>query len=493
MARYVLALDQGTTSSRALLFDEHGKMVRMSNRPLPVRFPADGWVEQDPETIWETQREAAEEALGAAGNGTVVAIGVTNQRETTICWDPGTGEVLAPAIVWQCRRSEGICDRLRKAGWTEKIRQKTGLVVDAYFSLSKILWLLENVPQIRSRMKSGRVVFGTVDSWLIYRLTGGAGKGLCRTEPSNASRTSLFSLDSLDWDDELLELCTITRDNLAQVLPSDAELGMASIGGREIPIRAALGDQQASLFGHQGTAPGKVKCTFGTGAFLLAHAGTEAVRPDGGLLGTVGWTRLNGERSYAVEGAVFVAGAAIQWLRDGLGILQSSAESEDRARQVADSLGVVVIPAFVGLGAPWWKPSVRGAVFGLTRESNANHIVRATLEGVAHQVADLLEIPALASTRSLAIDGGMSANRLFSEILADLTRCEVRAAANAEVTAAGAAALAADAVGLCSSAKFLSSAAEVLVSMPGKSGAVSGIEAERAKWKRAVGLLTQSE
>lgn len=490
MTRYVLALDQGTTSSRALLFDQSGKIIRTASRPLPVRFPADGWVEQDAETIWQTQLDAAEEAIAAAGEGTIAAVGVTNQRETTVCWDADTGEVLAPAIVWQCRRSEPICERLRRDGWAARIREKTGLVVDAYFSISKIIWLLEEYPSIRSRMAKGRVIFGTVDSWLIYRLTGGAGAGVCRTEPSNASRTSLFALDALAWDDELLDCAGITNANLAQVIPSDGEFGSAKLAGREIPIRAVLGDQQASLFGHQSTAPGKVKCTFGTGAFLLACAGDRPVRPDGGLLGTVGWSRAAGSCSYAIEGSVFVAGAAVQWLRDGLGLIRSSAESEERAGAVEDSAGVIVVPAFVGLGAPWWNADARGAILGLTREATANHIIRATLEGVAHQVADLLDIPALTQTRTVAIDGGMSANRLFCQLLADITGREVRAAVNAEVTAAGVAALAAEACGLANASEFLASAADAVCYLP-REGARRGAVAEaRQRWHGTIRQLT---
>lgn len=488
MSRYVLALDQGTTSSRAILFDLKGSIVRLASRPLGARYPSDGWVEQDAEEIWRTQQEAALECARGVEPAEIAVIGLTNQRETTVCWDRRTGEALAPAIVWQCRRSEAICERLRSDGALPAIRRKTGLVIDPYFSLTKIIWLLENVPGLRGKAADGQAVFGTVDAWILYRLTGGPDGGVIRTEPSNASRTSLFALDTLQWDDELLRLAGVTAANLPEVMASDALLGRTSLFGGDHAIHGALGDQQASLLGHGATDAGTMKCTFGTGAFLLSHAGRSPVVPEGGLLGTVAWARRDERPAFAVEGSVFVAGAAVQWLRDGLGIIASSAESEARAARVPSSNGVIVVPALTGLGAPWWNAHARGTIFGITRETTADHIVRATLEGVAHQVADLIELPSYSETTTLSIDGGMSANGLFCQVLADLTGRAVEVARTPEVTALGAAALAADAAGVAEATALIKGESPLARRVFRPTG--RNVTPERERWREAVRRVT---
>ncbi len=438
--RFVVALDQGTTSSRAILFDLQGHARKIASRALPVSFPRDAWVEQQPEDIWRTQLEALQEVCAGVDPKSILSFGITNQRETTIAWDRKTGAALAPAIVWQCRRSAEICAELRAEGLERLIGERTGLVIDSYFSGSKIRWMLREIPGLREKVKDGSAVFGTVDAWLIYRLSEGRS---FVTDPSNASRTMLCGLGSGNWDSELLSLFELTEDNLPEIKDSDALFAETSVLGRPIPVRAVLGDQQASLFGHGCWAKASGKCTFGTGAFLLVNSGDRIPRSSSGLLSTIAW-RISGQPTqYALEGSVFVAGSAVQWLRDKLGFIKDAAESEALAGQVESSCGVVMIPAFVGLGAPHWKENVRGAIFGLTRDSSVAHIVRATLEGVAHQIADVLETEELSGVTELRVDGGMVSNQLFCRILAMLTQCSVIKSADVEATAKGAAALAA--------------------------------------------------
>lgn len=435
--RYIIALDQGTTSSRAIVYDLSLNEVRRASRPLPVQFPKDGWVEQKPEDIWNSQLESLKEAANGIDPAQIAGIGITNQRETVVAWDKKTGAALSSAIVWQCRRSSEICKRLRDQGLSEEVKRKTGLVLDPYFSGTKVIWMLENIPGLREKVKQGTVVFGTMDSWVLYKLTGNLA-----TEPSNASRTLWYSLETGAWDSKLLSLCGLTETNVPSLLPSNAEFGITGILGAPIPITGILGDQQASLYGHGCFDAGSAKCTFGTGAFLLANTGSTREFSSAGLLSTVAWAKHDSAPQFALEGAVFVAGSVVQWLRDKLGILKRSEDSEAIAASVPDSGGVFFVPAFVGLGAPHWDDAARGTIIGLTRDSSAAQIVRAALESVAHQVADVLEARNFNNLKALRIDGGMSQNRLFCQMLADLTGRRIEVTETAEVTARGAALMA---------------------------------------------------
>ncbi len=487
--RFVLALDQGTTSSRAILYDIKGREQKSASRPLNVTFPQEAWVEQDPEEIWRTQFEAMKEAA-AGREAAIAAIGITNQRETTIAWDKSSGAPLGPAIVWQCRRSADICAELRAKGLAEKLREKTGLVVDSYFSGTKIAWLMRNVPGLKAKVKKGEAVFGTVDSWLLYRLTGG--KTLA-TDYSNASRTLLLALGGETWDPELLALFELTPANLCEVRASNAEFGTTALLGGSIPIRAVLGDQQASLFGHGCFLPASAKCTFGTGAFFLVNTGEEIRRSSSGLLTTIAWQLAGKKRVYALEGALFVAGSVVQWLRDHIKLFPDAAGSEALAGSVDSSGGVILIPAFVGLGAPHWSENVRGAIFGLTRDSSAAQIARAGLEGVAHQVADLFELPELSAVGAIKVDGGMVRNNLFCHILADFSGRKIERASSPELTAKGAAALAAlpeYGGDLAALEKSFSSAAQGEVFEP--SAPRPAVEKDRTRWKTAVSALLQT-
>lgn len=432
----VIAIDQGTTSSRVVAYTASGAEHLSRSRPLPIRFPRDGWVEQDPFEIWESVRVPLEEVARAVKSSQIRAVGITNQRETVVCWSRKTGRPLGPAIVWQCRRTAPDCAALRTKGLSETILRKTGLVIDPYFSATKISWLLKNVPAIKRAAAAGEAVFGTVDSWVLYQLTGGAKSGVIATEPSNASRTMLADLNDGQWSPSLLELFSIRREWLPEIRPSAGFFGTTRLGRREVPVTAILGDQQASLFGNGAVQPGQAKCTFGTGAFLLANTGGSMRTAADGLLTTIAW-RLGTKLTYAREGSVFVAGSAVQWLRDGLKLIRSAAQSETAA--ASSSGGVYVVPAFTGLGAPHWDSRARGAIYGITRDTSAGQIVRATLEGVAHQVADLLDTGGLGRISSLGIDGGMSANKLFGAILADITGLEIVRSPYAEMTAFGAA------------------------------------------------------
>ncbi|MCD8331705.1 MAG: glycerol kinase GlpK [Oscillospiraceae bacterium] len=448
--QYIMALDQGTTSSRCILFDRQGRICGAAQRPLHQSFPRPGWVEHDPVEIWRTQVDAARQALLEAGAGPerIAAIGITNQRETTVVWDRRTGQPVCPAIVWQCRRTAPLCRQLLKEGWGEKVRQRCGLVLDAYFSATKLHWILENVPGVREKARRGDLLFGTVDTWLIWNLTGGAAHV---TDYSNASRTMLYDIHKLQWDGELLERLDIPASMLPQVLPSSQVYGFTdpSIFGRPIPVAGAAGDQQAALFGQGCFRPGMAKNTYGTGCFLLMHTGIQPKDSQRGLVTTLAWG-LDGRVEYALEGSVFVAGAAIQWLRDELGVIDTAAQSEQLAAQVEDTNGCYVVPAFTGLGAPWWDPNARGTIVGLTRGVSRAHLVRATLESLAYQTYDVLkamEQDAGLDLSQLRADGGASANGFLMQFQADLLGVPVHRPACIESTAYGAAGLAGLAVG----------------------------------------------
>ncbi len=456
--RWVLALDQGTSSSRACLVDADGQIRAIAARPLPVAYPHPGWVEQDPEEIWQTQLAAARQVLADAGVTAreIAAVGITNQRETTLVWERATGRPIHPAIVWQCRRTADRCARLRQDGWEARLREKTGLVPDPYFSGTKLAHILDTVAGARAAAERGDLLFGTVDTFLAWRLTGGR---LHITDASNASRTMLYNLRTGDWDDEILTELQIPRVMLPAVHPSSAVYGEtdAELLGAALPLAGIAGDQQAALFGQACFQPGMAKNTYGTGCFLLAHTGGEIVSSRHGLLSTVAWQR-EGETAYALEGAVFVAGAAVQWLRDGLGLIATAAESEAVATSVPDTGGVFMVPAFAGLGAPYWDAGARGVIVGLTGGTGRAHLVRATLEAIAHQTADVVEAMAAdrgAPLQALRVDGGASANEFLMQRQADLLGVPVERAAVAESTALGAASLAGLAIGLWPSLEFL--------------------------------------
>ena len=454
MAQYIMALDAGTTSNRCILFDQEGRVRAAAQKEFPQIFPRPGWVEHDAREIWATQLGVAVEAMGKIGAtaADIAAIGITNQRETTVVWDRATGEPVYNAIVWQCRRTSAYCDELKARGYAEAIRRKTGLVVDAYFSGPKIRWILDNVPGARRRAEAGELLFGTVETWLIWLLTGGR---VHVTDYSNASRTMLFNINTLDWDEELLDLMDIPRSMLPTPVPSSQVYGETDPGffGRSIPIAGAAGDQQAALFGQACFTPGQAKNTYGTGCFLLMNTGDKPVFSSSGLVTTVAWS-LGNRVSYALEGSIFVAGAAIQWLRDEMRLIDSAADSEYHAGKVADTAGCYVVPAFTGLGAPYWDQYARGAIVGLTRGVNKNHIIRATLESIAYQVSDVLEAMRADSgiaLTSLKVDGGASSNNVLMQLQADILQVTVHRPVCVETTALGAAYLAGLAVGYWSS------------------------------------------
>jgi glycerol kinase len=445
---FVLALDQGTTSSRALLFDEAGSVVATAQKEFRQIFPEPGWVEHDPTEIWATQSGVLHEALAKAGVTArdVAAIGITNQRETTLLWERSTGRPLANAIVWQDRRTAPACDALKAAGHEATFTAKTGLVLDAYFSGTKLAWLLDHVPGARARAARGELAFGTVDTWLVWNLTGGA---VHATDPSNASRTLLYDIHAGAWDDELLALLDVPREVLPRVVPSSGVFASTMVDGVAVPLAGLAGDQQAALFGQACDRPGLAKNTYGTGCFLLLNTGGEAVPSRNRLLTTVAWNLGSGP-VYALEGSVFIAGAAIQWLRDGLKIIRTASEAEALAATVRDNGGVYFVPAFAGLGAPHWDPYARGAAFGLTRGSTGGHLARAALEAIAYQSADVLgamEKDAGLTLAELRVDGGAAANALLLQFQADLLGVPVVRPEVLETTALGAAALAGLAVG----------------------------------------------
>ena len=454
MKQYILALDQGTSSSRAIVFDEKGTTCAVAQREFRQIFPKSGWVEHDPHEIWASQASVIAEAISVMDiNGLNIAgIGITNQRETTIVWDSETEEPIYNAIVWQDRRTSDYCDELKNQGLTEMIRQKTGLIIDAYFSATKIKWILDNVPGARKRAEKGKLMFGTVDTWLIWRLTRGE---VHVTDVSNASRTMLFNINTLDWDQELLDLFKIPRSMMPEVKSSSEVYGhtKTTIFAHKVPIAGIAGDQQAALFGQMCTEPGMVKNTYGTGCFLLMNSGEKPILSNNNLLTTVAW-KIGDKVNYALEGSIFVGGSVVQWLRDGLGVIKSSSEVEDLASQVPDTNGVFFVPALTGLGAPWWDQYARGTIIGISRGTTTAHIARAALEGIAFQTMDItaaMSRDAGIPLRELKVDGGASRNNLLMQFQADILGTKVIRPQIVETTAMGAAYLAGLAVGYWSS------------------------------------------
>jgi glycerol kinase len=454
--KYLVALDQGTTSSRAIVFDNKANIIATAQREFSQRYPQAGWVEHDPMEIWSSQSSTLIEVLARAGieGQDVAAIGITNQRETTVIWDKKTGKPIYNAIVWQCRRSQGICQQLKAQGVEDLIRQKTGLVLDPYFSATKIKWMLDNVPGARKKAEAGQLLFGTIDTWLVWKLTHGA---VHVTEPTNASRTMLFNIHSQEWDDELLQLFDIPASLLPQVKPSCAIYGHTDIVGGNISVAGMAGDQQAALFGQLCVEKGMVKNTYGTGCFLLMNTGEQAVTSEHGLLTTIA-IGPNTQVHYALEGAVFMGGAVIQWLRDEMGLIEHARESQALASQVPDTNGVYLVPAFVGLGAPYWEADARGAIVGLTRGANRKHIVRAALEAIAYQSRDVLDAMVKDSgvdIKHIRVDGGAVENDFLMQFQADITNVSVIRPKITETTAMGAAFLAGLAVGMWASIEEL--------------------------------------
>ena len=445
MAKYVMAFDAGTTSNRCILFNSEGRICSVAQKEFRQYYPKPGWVEHDANEIWSTQLEVARQAMNNVGAAAadIAAIGITNQRETVIVWDRETGEPLTNAIVWQCRRTAEYADKLKEQGLTDTIRQKTGLVIDAYFSATKLRWILENIPTARGRAERGELLFGTVDTWLMWKLSGGK---IHATDYSNASRTMLFNINTIDWDDEILKLMDIPRCMLPKVCPSSGIFGTADpqILGAPIPIAGVAGDQQAALFGQTCFTEGEAKNTYGTGCFLLMNTGTEIVESKNGLVTSIA-VGFEDHVEYALEGSVFIAGAAIQWLRDELGVISTAAESSQYAAKVADSNGGYVVPAFTGLGAPYWNQRARGAIVGLTRGFNRAHLVRATLESLAYQTYDVvraMERDAGIHIGELKVDGGACANNFLMQFQSDLIGSDVVRPRCIETTALGAAYLA---------------------------------------------------
>ena len=450
--KYVLALDQGTTSSRSILFDETSNIVAVAQKEFTQIFPKPGWVEHNANEIWSTQIGTMAEVVANAGidPSEIAAIGITNQRETTVVWEKATGKPVYNAIVWQSRQTMGICDDIKAKGLADKFRQKTGLVVDAYFSGTKVKWILDNVEGARAKAEAGELLFGTIDTWLIWKLSGGK---VHVTDYSNASRTLMYNIRDLKWDDELLEILTVPKSMLPEVRPSSEVYGLtapAVFQGAEIPIAGAAGDQQAALFGQTCFRPGMAKNTYGTGCFMLMNTGSELYTSKNGLLTTIAWG-IEGKVEYALEGSIFVAGSAVQWLRDGLKAIEAAQDSEYYAGKVSDAEGVYVVPAFVGLGAPYWDMKARGAILGLTRGTTKGHIVRATLDSMAYQTKDVLgamEADSGIKLQALKVDGGAVANNLLMQFQSDILGVPVDRPVVTETTALGAAYLAGLAVGV---------------------------------------------
>lgn len=447
---YILSIDQGTTSSRAILFNKNGEVEQVAQKEFKQHFPKDGWVEHDPLEIWNTQKEVIEEVVSkyAEGGNTIGAMGITNQRETTVVWDRETGKPVYNAIVWQDRRTSDYCGELRNEAWSDKIQQKTGLVLDSYFSGTKLKWVLDNVDGARQKAEAGKLAFGTIDSWLIWNLTRGE-KHV--TDITNASRTLLFNIHDKEWDSELLDLMNIPENMLPNVCSSSGEIAVAELDCLEkgIPITGIAGDQQAALFGQMCLEPGMLKNTYGTGSFIMFNTGEKAITSENNLLTTIGW-QMNGETTYALEGSIFIAGALVQWLRDGLGIIESSGDVEKLALTEKDNGGVYLVPAFAGLGAPHWDQKARGAMYGLTRGATAGHIARAALEGIAFQVKDVLtamEADSGISIKELRVDGGASVNKTLMQFQSDILGIPIVRPKVTETTALGAAYLAGLAVG----------------------------------------------
>jgi len=450
MTKYILAFDQGTTSSRAMVFDNSGAIVSIAQKEFTQIFPSPGWVEHDPNEIWSTQLGVAAEAVSRASLSSkdIAAIGITNQRETTVVWEKETGKPVYNAIVWQDRRTAEFCDNLKRQNLETKIREKTGLVIDAYFSATKINWILKNIEGARQKAEEGKLAFGTIDSWLIWNLTKGA---VHATDITNASRTLLFNINTQDWDEELLQIFDVPKSMLPVVKQSSEIFGTTSeaLFSTEIPIGGVAGDQQSALFGQMCTSPGMVKNTYGTGCFMLMNIGDRPIISKNNLLTTIAW-KVNGQIQYALEGSIFIAGAVVQWLRDELGIIRTSAEVESLATKVKDNGGVYFVPAFTGLGAPHWNQHARGMVVGMTRGTNAAHIARAALESIAYQTMEVLkamEADSGISIKELRVDGGATANDLLMQFQADVLNTKVIRPKIAETTAMGAAYLAGLAVG----------------------------------------------
>lgn len=486
--KYIMALDAGTTSNRAMLFDADGRIASVAQNEFKQIYPEPGWVEHDPMEIWATQLGVAREAMARvdAKAADIAAIGITNQRETTLVWDKRTGEPVYNAIVWQCRRTAPMCDAMRARGLAEAIRAKTGLIIDAYFSATKLKWILENVPGARERAQRGELLFGTVDTWLIWKLTGGRAHV---TDYSNASRTMLFNIHTLDWDDGILKELDTPREMLPRAMPSSCVYAMTdpALFGEAIPIAGAAGDQQAALFGQRCFAPGEAKNTYGTGCFMLMNTGAAPVESHNGLITTVAWG-YGGKIEYALEGSVFVAGAAIQWLRDEMRLIAAASDSEKLALEVKNTNGCYVVPAFVGLGAPYWDAYARGTIVGITRGVTRAHIVRATLESLAYETSDVLRAMQDDSGITLAAlkaDGGASANGFLMQFQSDIINAPVVRPACVETTATGAAYLAGLAVGFWKTREELGKSAEApTVFTPAMD---EKTRAEKlALWKRAV-------
>lgn len=454
MKQYILALDQGTSSSRAIVFDERGTACAIAQKEFRQIFPKSGWVEHDPHEIWSSQASVIAEAITTMDiNGLNIAgIGITNQRETTIVWDSETEEPVYNAIVWQDRRTSDYCDELKKQGVTDMIRQKTGLIIDAYFSATKIKWILDNVPGARERANKGKLMFGTVDTWLIWRLTRGE---VHVTDVTNASRTMLFNINTLEWDQELLDLFGIPRSMMPEVKSSSEVYGhtKTTIFAHKVPISGIAGDQQSALFGQMCTEPGMVKNTYGTGCFLLMNSGDKPILSKNNLITTVAW-KIGDKVNYALEGSIFVGGSVVQWLRDGLGVIKSSSEVEELASKVPDTNGVYFVPALTGMGAPWWDQYARGTIVGISRGTTTAHIARAALEGIAYQTLDIMTAMSLDAgipLKELKVDGGASRNNLLMQFQADILGTKVIRPQVVETTAMGAAYLAGLAVGYWSS------------------------------------------
>jgi glycerol kinase len=460
MKKYILAIDQGTTSSRAILFDKKGEIKSIAQQEFKQIFPEPGWVEHDPAEIWTTQAAVSKEAILKIGVpvSEIAAIGITNQRETTIVWDRETGIPIYNAIVWQDRRTSAFCDMLKKNGYSEKIKLKTGLIIDAYFSGSKIRWILDHIPDAKKKAAEGKLAFGTIDSWLIWKLTNGR---VHATDMTNASRTMLFNIRNQQWDDELLQIFDIPKSMLPEVRESSEIYGETDeqLFSSKIPIAGIAGDQHAALFGQMCLEKGMVKNTYGTGCFMLMNIGEHFAESKNNLLTTIAW-KINGKLMYAFEGSIFIAGAVVQWLRDGMGIIHSSSEIESLAMQVEDTQGVYFVPAFAGLGAPYWDSEARGTIVGLTRGTKSAHIARAAVEAIAYQTMDVLkamEADAQTSVKELRVDGGATANNLLMQFQADLLNCRVIRPVITETTALGAAYLAGLAVGFWKSIDEISS------------------------------------
>ncbi|MDT8396895.1 MAG: glycerol kinase GlpK [bacterium] len=485
--KYLLSLDQGTTSSRAMIFGLDGRVVSVAQQEFGQHFPRDGWVEHDAEEIWRSQLETAREAISRAGAapGEIAAIGITNQRETTVVWDRSTGEPLYPAIVWQDRRAAGLTDRLKEEGLEPTFREKTGLVLDPYFSGGKLAWILDKISGVRKRSDAGEVCFGTVDSWLMYRLSGGR---IHATDVSNASRTLLFNIHDLSWDDELLDIFNVPAGILPEVKPSAGLFGEIdpALFGQAIPVTGVAGDQQAALFGQACFVPGMAKNTYGTGAFVVMNTGPKPVLGEG-VLTTIAWQIKDQEPHYALEGSIFIAGAAVQWLRDGLGLIEKAGDIEQLAAGVPDTAGVYFVPALVGLGAPYWDPYARGIIVGLTRGTSRAHLARAVLEAMAHQAHDAIDAMEKASNvplMELRVDGGAAANNLLLQIQADILGTPVVRPRITETTALGAAYLAGIGAGILDQDTISSQWALDRMFEPSMPAAER--DARSRDWKRAV-------